>query len=352
MVACFSLFTALLPFNSRSKTLLFAICIITFWLVSILRWETGTDWDSYYNFFSNNTSLQEFNRELFEPIFTCINYLIKLQGFHYSILLFVFGTFIYTLSSSTIYRYSPLPIVSLLLYLLIRQADMLFVRESIALAILFFSTKFIVERNPLKFISAIVLASGFHYSAIIFIPAYYIYSQHFDLKKILYMLAGVTVLSIFGKLILIVMSNYIGGTLSWKLSAYLLNTEYDFGYDTTPQNAIISGIINRGGFLTLFYWVKTKNEGHAIINGLFNLYLISVLLFFFFVPISLALSRFVNSYEMSAILLIGYFFQEHKIRTNKAIILSMFIIYIFIRFYSSTLVGAYSDEYIPYRSIL
>lgn len=75
-----------------------------------------------------------------------------------------------------IYRYSPSPIMSILLYFGLIQYALHFsiLKQSFAMSILLFSVDAILDRKPIRFILIVFLASLFHFPALVFLPAYWI----------------------------------------------------------------------------------------------------------------------------------------------------------------------------------
>jgi hypothetical protein len=75
---------------------------------------------------------------------------------------------------------SRMPALSVFIYITLGFYTFSFsgLRQSIAIAIVFLSFKFIQERNLTKFLLSIILASSFHGSAIIFLFAYPLYCLH------------------------------------------------------------------------------------------------------------------------------------------------------------------------------
>ena len=71
-------------------------------------------------------------------------------------------------------RYSPWPIFSLLVYILLGFYTNTFnnVRQSIAISFFFFSIPHIFKKKPIRFILFILLSASFHFSAIIALIAY------------------------------------------------------------------------------------------------------------------------------------------------------------------------------------
>lgn len=85
------------------------------------------------------------------------------------------GTFFSALFCAFIYRFSDQPLISLLLMLaLFFSFTLTGLRQAMAMAILFFAYRFMLEKKLSHFIIAVIIASLFHSTAIIFLPAYFI----------------------------------------------------------------------------------------------------------------------------------------------------------------------------------
>jgi len=63
--------------NKRVAKSIFIFYSIVFFALSFLRWETGTDWDSYYEYF--NSINNWFENTEFEPAYALVNEFAKLQ---------------------------------------------------------------------------------------------------------------------------------------------------------------------------------------------------------------------------------------------------------------------------------
>lgn len=341
--------------EKSKKIFIFNLLILLFWFLSFIRWKCGTDWDSYYDFFRMNDKLEDFKSRGFEPLYTYINFFVKGISSNYWVLLLSLASIIYPLTSSTIKRISPYPILSLLLYLLLRRADIFFVRESIAIAFCFFSIRFIIDRKLFPFLLCILIAFNFHDSSIVFIFAYYIYSIKIKLKYIsicVFMLLGIVLLySGWVKDQFFYLSSFLGGAISYKYENYISYGDIDFGMGMSLKRAIIQGSINRVIFFIIFAYTLAKNRGNSVVSGLFNIYAFGILIFICVIPFSLALSRLVNTYEMSSLLLIGYSFKSFS-PNRRFVYFLFFSIYVFVRFYMSTLTGGYSSCFVPFSTIL
>lgn len=59
------------------------------------------------------------------------------------------------------------------------------VRQFVALSILAFSVKYVIEHNPKKFAACVLFASTFHYMSILFIPVYFLGRLKLSVKRII-----------------------------------------------------------------------------------------------------------------------------------------------------------------------
>lgn len=340
--------------RSDQKQICYLGLIGLFWFLGIIRWETGTDWDSYYNFFNNSNTLEEFENRAFEPFYTYIAYAVKTITDEYWVFLLVCTLLIYILVPPTIYKYSPLPFVSLLLYFLLRKADIFFTRESIALAFCLFSIKFIEKRKLIPFIISVLIGMQFHKSVIVFIPAYFIYTLRLNTKQIFIIVGVFFIISLAAinvlKDYLLSISYFLGDVFEDKAEAYIDRGDETFGYGVSLQRSLIQGVINNGFFLILFaYTLKKKNT--PFIKGMFNIYAFSIIIFFVTLPLNLTLARVYNSYNLVSILLIGHAFSCFG-KKNVSFYYLLFFFYICVRFSMQTFFGGYSYCFVPFKSIL
>lgn len=340
--------------RGEKRRICFVGMILIFWFLSFVRWKTGTDWDSYYTFFSSNVSLQDFQNRLFEPFYTYIAFFVKQVTKEYWILLLVYGSIIYLTVSPTIYKLSPLPLMSIIFYFLLRKADIFFTRESIALAFCLLSLRFIVERKVFLFLVAVTIGTMFHQSVIVFLLAYYIYHLNISLKKIVTSLIVVFALSfvlsdVFRDYLTSV-SLVLGNVFADKTESYLESGDETFGYGVSLQRSLVQGTINNGILFAMFAYnlIKTKSD---VVRGMLNLFAFSIVLFYITIPLNLTLARLINSYNIVSIILVGFAFNSFK-RKDVVVYYILFFAYMVTRFSMQTFFGGYSYCFIPFRSIL
>lgn len=339
-----------LNIKQSSKLPIFRFLIMFFFVLSFIRYERGTDWDAYYSFFTSNETYAEFKSYLFEPFFTLLNYIIKSITDKYYILLMVLSLIIFTLKSKIIWMYSPYPYMSILILYALYRGDIFFVRETIAIALCLYSIKYIVQQKKIHYVVCIVIASLFHASSIIFILAYYLYYTKITPQKITTCFIVLFIAGFCTRILLETVGAVLGENYLWRINAYLDTEGETFGMQDSIQKALFKGIINRGIFIVLFMYIYIKRGTSNIFKGLANLYFASVMLFLTFMPISYAFARLANSYEQVLIILMPLAIKQFNIESRR-ILFIIIGIYLFIRFYSFSLTGSYSEHFVPFKSI-
>ena len=190
LLVCVCFFIADSTFGQPRKVfLLIGMGIIVFF--SVFRFDVGWDysvywtlpvpiedgWDALWREYEWRSAYAEFSR--FEPMARFF-YLIAAY-FDCRILLFViYGVLTYSLIFSTILRYAKDPVTSILAFLafnyLIPLGEM---RQGLAIAIVFFSLRYIIDKQPVRFLFCIALAGLGHFSAfamVLLYPLYHFFS--------------------------------------------------------------------------------------------------------------------------------------------------------------------------------
>lgn len=191
-----------LDYKNNALTL-FAGGLILF-LLAILRHESmGADTASYINNFLSLKS-ETSSTEDFELGFYYFKRFISSFTESPSVYLMV-NSFIF-LSSIFIflYRYSKEAFLSIIIFISLGYYQFSFsgLRQSIAIAILLFSYKFIIEKKLLYFFIIVMVAAQFHNSALIFLAAYPIAHLKINLWHYVYLFSLLALISFFGYFIL------------------------------------------------------------------------------------------------------------------------------------------------------
>ena len=178
------------------------------WIAGILviiaigfRINVGADYPVYKMLFSGfaiyttygdvfNKALFRQNTEEIEWIFVLINKLIFDFGLPFYIVTFVMALITITLKFTTIYKNVAFPTFALLFYFMpiMFFEDSGQMRQGLGIAVCVASFKFIKDRNLFMFLVCMYIALGFHKTAIVFLPAYWIVKIPMNSTRIFWVL--------------------------------------------------------------------------------------------------------------------------------------------------------------------
>ena len=338
------------------KTLLIFFGVFVFlilWAFASLRWETGTDWDSYYDVFYYGSYAHVVN---FEPGFVALLFLIKEYTSSYSVYLSVFSLLCILLKFSFFYKFHKEIFFTLvLLFFCYYFADIFAVRQNLAISLTLFSTIFIIKRKPLFFILFVILACSIHYSSILYFFAYYIYWSKISDKRFYYFAAFCVAFGLIGIggiiLDLILKALGIDGFIGAKINNYLNEDIEVLNTTNSPVVMYLLGVTKRFILIPIFIYVKNKSKGQfPYLQGYFNLYMIGNLIYFLFAKDLAVFARASVPFLIFEIFLIGYVLYYFKTDKNKMLLVFvLMMIFSWARF--NALVNSYYDLYVPYNSI-
>lgn len=188
------------PFKTKDSNNIFWGWVFIFILFKGLRWDTGTDWSQFYTCFENSQWSNIFSyyryghgTELMEFGYVFLNVLIKTFLPHYTFFLLITNAFILIVFARLIRKYIPKYYLSALAVLIV-TVDFFPVRQSIAIAIFCYSTKYILNRNFKKYLLFCLLAFTIHRSSmfvLILYPLAYI-RYNFKVSIALYLTVGIS----------------------------------------------------------------------------------------------------------------------------------------------------------------
>lgn len=146
--------------------------------ISSIRWYTGTDFNNYLLRLrvSQNFNLSEFTNITNEPLYGLLNYIANLlfagrdwSIFFLSSLIIMFFIFL----TITYYeKYLSIPLSLFIYFMLYYLLTYNIVRQMIAVSIILFSYRYIMEHKFAKYVIWVIIASLFHKSAIVCIFFY------------------------------------------------------------------------------------------------------------------------------------------------------------------------------------
>lgn len=140
----------------------------------------------------------------FEPGWMILTYLLTLCGQNHLILIVVTSLIIIIGYLIFIYRYSPIIWLSLVILFAFGYCQSLYVlRQYCALSICLFALPSIINQKLFRFLGVTCLAIMFHYSAIIFLPIYWLYRINITRTLIIKLIIATPVVGLLSKIIVI-----------------------------------------------------------------------------------------------------------------------------------------------------
>jgi hypothetical protein len=237
-----------------------------------LRGDIEPDYENYLDIFQHSKSSSYKDFEV-EPLYLFLNKTIRLLGGAFPIIVFIMA-FISILPKLLFFKkYSPNFAVSSFIFFCgaLFLFDFIATRQAVAIALFMFSLQYIQNRSWWNYFWIIILASGFHISALILLPCYFILNKEYSNIKLYLILCLCAVLNLlqvnvgFLKNALDLVS--LPGATIAKLAIY--SAESEFGFISIKQ--IILGF--------LFVFIKNRiNPKNDMLNIFVNIYVLGVFL--------------------------------------------------------------------------
>lgn len=175
-----------------------SIIFVQFSLFNFLKdYSVGQDLETYREAYEQIklNGLEFFARYQWEPGFVLTNYLFIKLNISFRLFSFLIGAFFYISVLRFINRYSLEKWLSVMLFVAFGFyfASFHILRQTIAMGIILFAYDYIVKRNLKMFLLYVGMAVMFHYTAILFIVTYFLWSER---DKRISMIRFITFLSI------------------------------------------------------------------------------------------------------------------------------------------------------------
>lgn len=269
-------------FSRNIKNLFFGINILLFFIIVSTRTGIGTDYYQYQELFSYAKPLYEINTDYFLSNPHSIEYgyllfesLIKTFTNNFHVFIFIYNIIFFSFLYAAVRRYPFKNLQLLLFFSLFHVYYISGHRQAIAMVILFYNLRYLLDRNFIKFSFFIILAYIFHRSSLIYIIAYFILS--FNVKKkvlvgLISLVSFVMYYDLFGVLIEYCYTNY-------KDVNYMFSRIYQYyfiQYSLEPVNIFNYLKVILIGFLAMIFY-KSENKK---INKLGIILFLYALLFF------------------------------------------------------------------------
>ncbi len=195
-------FGVLMPQGAKDRKQYIVIMAVLHSLLSGLRhpYLTG-DMQSYCYMYHDFAHLGWFSETVFQKGKNFgFNWLLKffslMTNDEYQVFLIIVAIFIEVVVAYLIYKYSPLPWLSFLVWNCMGFYSFGFsaIKQSIAMGLIMIAFIGIMEERPKQFVVFTVLATFLHQPALIFLPAYYLSKRKFTLQTLLIYVCSATVI--------------------------------------------------------------------------------------------------------------------------------------------------------------
>ncbi|MEA5071060.1 MAG: EpsG family protein [Petrimonas sp.] len=333
---------------SRYKNLHWGLKLsfVFIFLFLAFRYDFGNDYQGYLLRFgtyqSEKLNLELFKLDLFEPGWIILNWLFKDIGFfNMTILLAFFNSLLYY---HFIVKYVPSKYYWLAVFFYIFNNNLLLIqlsamRQAVAIMLFILSIDFLNKKNIIKFIVCIVIASFFHYTAILLALIFFLvnFNKKIGNRGLLIVLLIYICLILGGKFL----TPYLFGFIS------IFSEKYEFYQDKGVVNSGIGFIYYSFILILLLYNEKKQNREVRLI---FKISILSILI----MPLSLILDimgRFTLYLTPATIVAYPNLISKMKNPLFKIIIVLIictFTLFQFYNFFNST---TYNEYFMDYKTI-
>ncbi|MGJ1285264.1 EpsG family protein [Sphingobacterium spiritivorum] len=319
--------------------LLFYIAIVFLIFFVGIRFQVGNDYNAYYsNYLGINSGGSTDSKEI---VYVLLNKILSFEGviFFFSLLSFYF------LARSIRYFNPDYSNTALLIYfsLFLVTFNIHIIRQGLAIAIILYSYKYFFEKKYYIYIALVLLAAGFHLSALIVLPISYFFKFNFKKKTQIILLLSSVIIS-FNASKLIDLYYTIANNIP-VLNKYLVFYRRDESGQYTFSFGMLFDIL-----VLLFLMRKSENFSEKQ-TFLYKIFYISVILSLLLVVDQAAL-RLNYYFRVVLILLLPLLIGHFRVRlaVRLGILLACYL-YLYMGF---TSIGEYGrgDRNLRYKTII
>lgn len=333
--------------NNRNSLLILLISLLI--LFSGTRFETGNDWTAYVDAFNRIPPFEDLcsNPELFvvsrmEPGYFILNSIVKSFGGSIDVVFLISSIVTVSLLFVALNRCSFFCFLAILLYMRYGylQANMMFVRQGIAISIFFISLKYVEERKFFKYVTINIIAILFHTSLYVVLPLYFFLNRRYSNRAII----GFIIVSVLLSFVNIVgaLSSYLPTFMSDSVLGY---SEHDVWGGMTGKINI--ALIEKFVLLVLCLKYRNKLSENKNFNLFFNIFVLSIICYYSFFQMYVFQQRLVFIFQLSTIGIWILLIKSSTKETQKLmmLMLNVLVVYFFLHY-----VFASANVFIPYRS--
>lgn len=336
--------------NKRYKISTLELAVITIGLIIFagIRCEVGYDWDNYEKIFQHTESLTTIlsgNGEFFlntriEKGYLLLNSFVKLFGDDLSGIMILASVIINVLIIIRIKEYTPYFFISIFLYFVTWYLTFSFglLRQGIAVALFFYSIKYIKSSEPMKYYIINIIACFFHSSAFLVILFYWLLRSNIKTIVYIFIFALSFALSFF---------DWVRVLPGFIFAANINDYMSDEVQGAIKEIASLGFILK---MLVLVLGIKFREKlekDYPYYNLMIKIYFYHVVLFLIFRQIFVLGARFPLYFAIVDSILISYFIGIAKDCNLRIVLIFIIILYAFVMLSNILSKGVY----IPYQTI-
>ena len=326
-----------------------------------LRWESGTDWFSYFNLYYTDVYSFDYDTTRFgmELGFIYLNKIFKYFFENYTFFLLIQSAVAIFLIYYFIEKSTKLPNMGLYLFYTSYMVThfMGSNRRMIAIGIVCLTYTFLIRSGGFKRawpakIGSFFVALSFHRTAMMALPSHFVMARAFPAAAVIVALAASVVLGLTGAPFYLLqalasgLAQFADVTFVQKLLFYTADQSAGVAEDFDVMNQALLGLAKRILTISLFIIYMKSNEKSDYIQRLYNIYITGCVIYFLMIgsPVFQIVSVYYTIVEIVIIPIIFY-----NIKTMKWLMMLYIIIIPFLLLVSA--LTPYIKLYIPYRSI-
>lgn len=322
--------------------MLYAIAGILISFAGLRGYFVGKDMLQYVKIFDSQVEYKDYFYSSNEPMATIIPVSFKYLGVYSDRAVFIlFAILGVSLKISAIRKYSIFPLLSILIYFshFFLLHEMTQIRAGVAVAILMLTIGDIYYRRKYTFLLKVICASLFHYSALIFLVAYFFDPLHINIRRYFVYLVLSVVLAATKMVNILTFIPFLS-SFSRKIQIY--ETLNNIGEMNQISLFTITSVSYIAIILLLMRNIKNIQEKYMFGTIVFKLYYFCLIFFYLFSSIavfSMRISELFAAFSIFAIPMIILCFKSRTVSFLLVILLSL--LYLTSNLFKQYLVGSY-----------
>lgn len=326
------------------------ICFTLFVFQDGFRWETGTDWEPYYNFFEDLTISIHPEDSEFDIGYVLFSYVIRILTDNYTVFLTIFAILFYSAFFYLIFKSSDFPFTSILIFYMGTVYYMGMNRQFMAMIFYAIGLVGLVNGKKMQYIIMLIIGAFFHKTILMGIIALFVNKKINStiIASILLITTLIAFSGIINKLPIGIFA-VLGEQAGDKMEYYSIN-----GDATSMTSMILATIRRLIWIIPLMIFDKQileKPKGYYLF---FNLYMIGTIFYILCngTILQIIVSRALIYFNIMEMFMVPVALSLLKPNYGKLIVTFMLTGYVILYTHKGfTGYGEGTDYFLPYKGI-